>query len=199
MDAERECLVAWASEHNAILDFAFVEQFKRVSAGAEHVVYHDAVRKCAIKTTHPNSFGHCTFGPGYQAMPSEYLNRLAWQNVLFGDNIRVLGVVAGEDHIEVVTSQPWISLHSSRPSPFQHEIDHYFQSLTFARVPWSSDVPLYWSEELNLVAMDAHMQNVVRDSTGQLVAIDIVVGQPGKVFLSQIKNCFGIQLEFWPK
>lgn len=188
LEAEKRALLDWASCEGLIVPSDYIEQFLRVSDGAEHVVYHNAEKGEAVKTTHANRFGHSPYGEGFPGTPVEYLRRLAWQNLLFGDEIKVVGVVSEEGHIEIVTSQPWLRLHRSRPRPEPDEIDRYFFSMGFVRVPWAADVPLYYSEELGVVALDAHDRNVVRESGGRLMAIDVVVGEPGPVFLRQIET-----------
>ena len=68
--SERLALVEWARERRRILGTQFIEQFRRVAEGAEHVVYYDESRGLAMKATHPNRFGHsarngwvtCAFG-----------------------------------------------------------------------------------------------------------------------------------------
>ena len=89
-----------------------------MSEGAEHRVYYDGAGHCAIKSTLPNRFGHSTYGSGWAATPLEYLRRLAWHNHIFGDAIALLGIVRGEDYLEVVTSKPCITPHSLRAQPY---------------------------------------------------------------------------------
>jgi hypothetical protein len=106
--AERAALFSWARLTGRLLGSRFIEEFARVSQGAEHVVYHDERRRLAIKATHPDCFGHSMRNEGLAAGPVEYLQRLGWHNALFGDDIRVLGVACSEDSLEIITSQPWI-------------------------------------------------------------------------------------------
>src|SRR5690606_37930681 len=86
--AERLALIEWAAESNRILEPTFVEQFWHVSSGAEHAVFHDQCNALAIKATHPNRFCHSARGDGTPATPLEYLRRLGWHNLLFGDDVR---------------------------------------------------------------------------------------------------------------
>lgn len=95
--SERLALSEWAALTGKQLGFDYVEQFKPIGAGAEHRVYHDQEHGLAIKATHTNRFGHSTYGEGFQATPSEYLRRLAWCNLLFGDEYRILGIAFDEE------------------------------------------------------------------------------------------------------
>lgn len=132
----------------------------------------------AVKATLPNKFGYSTLCEGW-ASPLEYLKRLGWQNLIFGDEIRLLGVAYEEDQMEVIHSQPWISVHPIRPNPFQAEIDVYLGSFGFVSTSLNLDTPIYYSAAHGLVALDAHDRNILRDHNGDLAAIDLIIGPPG--------------------
>lgn len=189
--SERLALSEWAALNGKRLRFDYIERFKYVGSGAEHRVYHDQVHGLAIKATHTNRFGHSTYGPGFQATPSEYLRRLAWNNVLFGDAFSIVGIAFDEEQqIEVVCSQPWIDSHPIRPVPFAHEIDSYFQRFGFFRSPLNPDAPVFYHLGFNLLVADAHDTNILRDSQGELAAIDVVVGIPGPGPYAELRRAF---------
>jgi Serine/Threonine/Tyrosine Kinase found in polyvalent proteins len=174
--AERDVLCRWALINNKQIPFDFVEQFTRIGAGAEHCVYYDQRLNVAIKATHVNTFGHSVFAPGCPATPSEYLRRLGWSNLLFGDDFKMLGVSCDDEgQIQVVISQPWIDAHEIRSVPFEEEIDEYFRRFGFRRLPFQY-APLYYNDALELLVGDAHDMNVLRDKHEELAAIDIVIG-----------------------
>ena len=139
--AQRLALIKWARSQRRILDSAFIEQFRRVSEGAEHVVYHDQELGLAIKATHPNRYGHSARNEGLQATPLEYLQRLGWHNAFFGDDIKIVGITFFEETIEVVSTQPWIVADVTNPAT-PEEIDCYFAALRFRRVEVTPGVPL---------------------------------------------------------
>ncbi|MEO6787520.1 MAG: hypothetical protein ABI318_15425 [Chthoniobacteraceae bacterium] len=168
--------------------FSHVEKFLRVSEGAEHVVFHDPERGVAVKATHVNRFGHSVIAEGAAATPLEYLERLSWQNELFGDDIRIEGVAFDESQLEIVTTQPWIVASASQPSPTQAEIDAYFFDLGFRKAELVSDVPLYFHPELGMLVADAHDRNILRNESGVLVPIDLVIGRPGADLLRRIRE-----------
>lgn len=186
--AEYLALVDWARVSGRALRFDFIEQYSFVGDGAEHRVYKSENDKTAIKATHPNKFGYSTFDEGCWASPLEYLKRLAWQNHIFGDDIRIIGVAHEDDQMEVVHSQPWISVHDIRPNPFKEEIDEYMGRFGFVTTSLDLDTPIYYSAAHGLVAADAHDRNVLRDHNGELTAIDLIIGPPGERLRLQIEE-----------
>ena len=181
----------WAALNGKRIPFAYVEQFTPIGSGAEHRVYHDQARGLAVKATHTNRFGHSTFGEGAQATPTEYLRRLAWCNLLFGDEYTIIGIAFDEEQqIEIVCSQPWIVSHPIRPVPFDHEIDLYFQGFGFLRSPLNPDAPVFYHLGFDLIVADAHDTNILRDAEGHLAAIDVVVGPPGPGPYAELRNAF---------
>ncbi|MGA3172123.1 MAG: hypothetical protein ABSE62_14040 [Chthoniobacteraceae bacterium] len=179
--AEYRALIEWADHLGKRLPFNYIEQFSFVGDGAEHRVYKDDgnLRQFAIKATHPNKFGYSTRAEFEWATPVEYLKRLAWQNHIFGDDIRMIGVAYEDAQMEVVTSQPWIDVHEIRPNPTFEEIEQYMARFGFISTSFDRDTPLYFSRAHGLVAADAHDRNVLRDFNGNLIAIDLVIGPPG--------------------
>jgi serine/threonin/tyrosin kinase-like protein len=187
--AEYEALVEWSVRCHKQLDFHYVEKFERVSEGAEHVVHYDPARRRAIKAAHVNRFGHSARDEGIAATPLEYLRRLGWHNLLFGDDIRVEGIAYEEEQLEVITSQPWITAHRTAPNPTQQEISAYLSELNFLYVPLSEYAPLYFSRRFGLVVADAHDRNVLRDEHGYLSPIDVVIGYPDPPLRRRIEFC----------
>jgi hypothetical protein len=145
-------------------------------------VYKDgAAEQLAIKATHANRFGYSTEREGEWASPVEYLKRLAWQNHFFGDDIRIVGVACDdEEQIEIITSQPWVSVDVKRPNPTKAEIDEYMGRAGFVSTSLDLDTPIYYIREgsIRLIAADAHDRNILRDLHGNLIAIDLVIGPP---------------------
>jgi hypothetical protein len=184
--AERIALCDWAKINGKKIPFSFVGQFKPIGSGAEHHVYHDQQNGLAVKATHTNNFGHSVFAPGAKATPSEYLRRLAWSNLLLGDEFRILGVAFDdEDQIEIVCAHPWIEAHQTRPAPLQHEISGYLARFGFVELLNNPYAPLFYHYGLRLMLADAHDTNIVRDTNGDCAAIDVVIGRPGPALRSQ--------------
>ena len=184
--AERRALIEWAEKAGKVVPFSHIEQFTRVSEGAEHCVFHDAVRAVAVKATHVNRFGHSAFGEGVPATLLEYLDRLAMQNLLFGDNLRIEGVAFDEGQMEIITTQSWIVAHADMPTPSQSEIDEYFGQFGFRKVELTPGVPIYFQSDIGIIVADAHDRNILRNESGRLVPIDLVIGKPGPELLRLI-------------
>ena len=105
------------------------------------------------------------------------------QNTSFDSTTIMNSLVTASGSLEFweerLASQPWIAAHSETPTPIEEEIDDYFEDLGFLRIH-SVEVAAYYHSETDLVALDAHTQNVLRDENGKLIPIDIVIGHPGE-------------------
>lgn len=190
--AQRNCLVRWFENQGRLLGRDCCRQYRRVSEGAEHVVYFDADNGRAVKVTHPNRFGHSVVAEGHDASPLEYLRRLTFHNLLFGDDVRLLGCIFTGSHIELVTTQPWISA-GNPPTASQAQIDSYFEERRFARSSLFDQLPVYYSTGFDLVAMDAHPGNVLVSDKGFIMPIDVVVGVPGPEFRARLRREQGLR------
>lgn len=120
------------------------------------------------------------------ASPLKYVERLALQNMLFGDEIRIEGVAFDESQIEIITTQPWIVASPRQPLPSQTEIDTYFSILGFRKAELIPDVPLFFHPELGILVADAHDRNILRNENGVPVPIDLAIGRPGADLLRRI-------------
>lgn len=185
--AEKTCLLEWLRRHDLLVEDGFLNRLRPVSSGAEHVVYHDAARRLAIKVTHPNRFGHSVYDDsGGGATPLEYLRRLAYHNVLFGDDIRIIGARLDDDALEIISSQPWIVSHSEDPVPAQAAVDEYLAALGFGR---SALFPLgfyFYNRANGLAVADAQPNNILVATDGRLAPIDLVIGHPGSALLKRL-------------
>jgi hypothetical protein len=178
--AEYLALIEWANRQSRLVSFSYVDQFHPVGSGAEHRVFHDALQNIAIKVTHPNRFGWSASVPGAGASAAEYLRRI------FGDQIRLIGVAYEEEQMEVITSQPWISVNPTDPKPSEKEIAAYLESFGFFPTSSNPDAPLFYSPSTGLIVADAHDQNILRDEAGDLAAIDVIIGRPSLDLLKEI-------------
>ena len=59
-----------------------------------------------IKLTQPGTVGYSMSAEGIMARPLEYLDRRAWLNHLFSDDIRIVAASGNSNLLQVVTSQP---------------------------------------------------------------------------------------------
>lgn len=140
-------------------------------------VFFDSVGQLAIKKTRAGAFGHSVAGPGLSATPREYLLRWHFHNLLFGDTAKLVGLLCDEASLQCVISQKWVTAHEQEPTATAPEIDDFFRGLNFCKIS-EVEVPAFYSRALDLVALDAHPHNILRDEEGNLVPIDLVVGTP---------------------
>lgn len=162
------------SEKKLIQSIASLHQKK----GAEHTVYLDPASKHVIKVTNPGELGAEDRGL------SGYLQRMAWHNELFGDQITVEGwvVMPGETAERMATTQPLRVPDPQRPEPTQKEIDVYMRVHGFLRAYDGA----YIHESRDIAASDAVPKNFVREKNGAIHAVDVVLLQPSESMHSRL-------------
>jgi hypothetical protein len=182
-ERERDAVLEWARSSLCLLDAR--EYLNRVQGGgAEHAVFLDG----DVVTKITRRFG-LTVGTNFhigkrtqrylgvpfvrQATPLEYLERLALFNELFGDDIRVAGVLAGPEPA-IVTTQPVIRGRDAAPD----EITAFMGTLGFAEVPYvvagRRDSASFFRAADSAAAFDAHGENVIAGTAG-VAPIDLFV------------------------
>ncbi len=120
-----------------------------------------------FKATYGNCFGHLP--DGSEATPLGYLERLLLCNEELGDQIRLLGVEETRPGvIRVITSQPAIEGHPAEAD----EVGAFFTEAGFEKRRWGANT-VWFRPADGLVASDTHGGNVLRISSGTLVAIDV--------------------------
>ena len=141
--------------------------------------------------THPGSFGWSSAGEGLKATPLEYLDRLAWQNLLFSDEIKIIAIVGEKRVLQMVTSQPYIFEPYDSPDITLEEIDHFFEVRHFDKISVNPDAPWFFNSDLGIAIGDGHPGNFIRDVHGEIVPIDLVIGKPGREFREKIQQFLG--------
>ncbi|GAA5495756.1 hypothetical protein Rhal01_01935 [Rubritalea halochordaticola] len=150
---------------------------------AEHLVRYDVNAHRAIKKTLAGNYGFILNGNDEHEGSSllEYLDRLALQNELFGDDIRVIGGFPLESSLAlfskptapVLTSQPFRDGASDqREIPTEDEIECYMSSKGF--VPLKDKFYGWWNEEKRILVVDAKPDNFVFTREG-IVPIDLQI------------------------
>lgn len=157
-----------------------------VGSGAEHETYFDSAGLVAVKLTHDGRYGHCLRHEGAIATPLDYLRRLAWHNEIFGDDIRLHGMLTDTAGLRLVSSQPWISSHPDKLSPSQPEIDAFLMEFGFFRSAAYPDGFIYYNGEAELVIGDAQPANLLLDDQGFIHPIDLVIAVPEEAFLKKL-------------
>lgn len=114
------------------------------------------------------------------ASPEEYLFRLSAQNELFGDEIRVIGVVKYPQGISVLTTQPFYEGQRTA----QPAIDHWFEAQGWRKLP--SKDGAFHKKGSDLLILDALPRNVLTLTKGQIFPFDVVVVQPSQYLKSRL-------------
>ncbi|WP_397386062.1 hypothetical protein, partial [Prosthecobacter sp.] len=148
------------------------------AGGAEHKVFFDHASSRAVKLTNPGELGAEERGL------SGYLQRLAWHNELLGDHITVEGWVKmpGETTERLVTTQPLRVPDPQRPEPTQKEIDVYMRAHGFLRAYDGA----YIHESRDIAASDAVPKNFVREKSGEIHPVDVLLVQPSESMHSRL-------------
>ena len=119
--------------------------------------------------------------------PSEYLQRLALHNQVFGDDYRYEGIVSkGDGKFDLVVSQPVIKADSSGPKPTAAEIERYFVARGFEPVAGQEGKTYYRASD-NLAVFDAHEGNLIR-TAGGVLPIDVVPVHPDDRLLAALER-----------
>ena len=120
--AQAKVFRAWIAQSGLILDPAEYLDHAQ-PGGQEHMILRDAESARVIKLTHAGRFGLAADAQWFfdevreeaaakaylrDATLLEYLDRLIWQNTVWGDDIRLLGIIDKARGMHVVTSQPTI-------------------------------------------------------------------------------------------
>jgi hypothetical protein len=101
---------------------------KKIGDGSEHQVHSDKPTNRVIKYTNPDVTGSGVVGQSLNVF--DYLRNLAAQNEIFGDDIRLEGIVnLGEPFPRVVISQSFVKGRDSTPK----EIDAYLKGRGFEK------------------------------------------------------------------
>lgn len=112
------------------------------------------------------------------ATASQYLDRIADSNDIFGDNIKLKGVqVDSSGHPHIVTEQPLMEHDSEKPIQYD-EIRDQMAIEGFRPVPGTDDVePKTWYRPDGTIIDDFHTKNAVRAENGAIVPIDVQISR----------------------
>ncbi len=167
--AETESLRQWATETGRFLtaeDFGEItETCDQIGGASEHHVFLMAIGDRVLKVTIPPNFGA-------RGESLAYLDNAVWANELFGDDIRLEGIVETESGLAIVISQPFIVGRA----PTEAEVIEWFESQGYRAQPGGRWV----HEGTGAVVADAHTGNLVMSSEG-LIPIDLQILDLGRV------------------
>jgi len=177
----RQCrdLLAWACENGRLTASSLLDRVE--DSGQEHGVWLDTASQRYFKFTHPGRFGFTVIATSggvpdlTAATPLEYLERLLIQNRVFGDDLRLEGIIEAGGEVSVLTSQPNLTGDPVTPSEitaFMQQL--WFQPLTGLSLGHPGALAFY--RDLDEVAVfDAHVANFVKETAGTVLPIDLIL------------------------
>ena len=168
--------------------------------GEEHLVWPNAALARYVKLTHAGRFGLAADAQWFfdgereeagtkaflrDATPLEYLDRLLLQNEVFGDDIRLLGIIDKARGMHVVTSQPTIRGEVVT----LEEIIAFMVASGFTRIDavrlGHADALAFYRPADGLAVFDCHVGNFIK-SGPHVVPIDLIVQRAGPVLLAAL-------------
>ncbi len=176
-EKEWAALRAWAETHGLILPAGFPPPER--DGGREHDVRYDATTGLWWKYTKTNLAGYTvswTDGKPWlhNALPLDYLERMLWQNELFGDEVRLIGLWRPGPHDwSIITTQPHVEGQKATPA----ELEHAFAESGFEILPWRG---MGYAESLSVRkdgfdVWDIHPANVLLTESGLPLPFDVMI------------------------
>lgn len=165
----------WARQRGLILK----ETGPLREGGREHEVRFEPETGRWLKFTKPGLAGYTVDwredGTPFllNALPSQYLERLRWQNGHLEDDIRLEGLVRDGQAWRIVTSQPDVPGRA----PTWEELHAGLEALGLQRLRWVG-IGYQTSESWRLgrlMLWDVHPSNLVLGMNGVLVPIDVIL------------------------
>ncbi|MFZ4763343.1 MAG: DNA polymerase I [Roseimicrobium sp.] len=178
-----------------------------IAERGEHRVYHDEAHDLVFKVTHSKRFGY-VLDQGRDiagrrltlrdALPSEYLWRLALQNVVFGDQIRLVGIRPDSGGFPTfVTCQPFLrEAPGSAGGVTVEAVEAFMQGCGFVRVPegmFSAAMEkgdTWYRVADQILVHDATPDNFVAVSESVLLPVDLVIQHyPARLLAQTASRC----------
>lgn len=161
LHAETESIRAWAAEQGWLIESvslsSLADDQEELEGASEHDVILDRASGRVLKMTKPPNFGA-------RGEASAYLAKVLACERLLGMDWRFEGVVESAQGLHFVTSQTFIKGHAAA----RDEIAGWFAALGF--LPSGNDC---YQRADGVMVADARPDNVLRDSEGNLFAIDV--------------------------
>jgi hypothetical protein len=166
LEAETERLIKWAQVHG-FLGNRLPPEYTR---GGEHYVFYQRRRRRYLKATLPHrhkGFGIALGSFVHGATPSEYLDRLDLQNLIFEDDILLESIVVKDEKAMIVTSQPAIK---GLP-PSQEALDELMKGKGYELLAEGA----YYDERRGLRIFDLFPRNAIQVANGAVYPFDPVI------------------------
>ena len=171
-------LIEWAGTRGQILPLDFPAPERQ--GGREHdVTLHEPTGRW-IKYTKPAASGYTVSWHDdgtpfmHNALPLDYLQRLQWQNEVFGDDIHLVGLWQQEPHHwRIITTQPGLAGNRSTLD----ELAAAFSKAGFSLLPWRG-IGYEGSLSLRIEGFDiwdVHPATVLLSPEGLPLPIDVII------------------------
>jgi len=180
-------LLAWARENHAlIVPSAYMSVAQR--GGMEHRIWPSADRSRIFKASYRGACGFTVLAGEVtgslpelvKALPLEYLERLILQNRVFGDDLHLEGVAVEAQGMVILSSQPTLL---GEPASIS-EILSFMRGLWFQPLPGlrlgNPGALAFYRDLDEVAAFDAHPANFVKDDSGVVLPIDLILVQADK-------------------
>ena len=169
-------MVQWAEEQCLVLEIkAFEEKLadlKDLEGGLEHRVFVYKEMGRVIKLTKPPNFGL------YEDLPI-YVRNLVRSNLVFGDDVKVVGVLQTNDGAALVTSQEFVP----GKSPSDSQVEQWFSGQGCERL-----AKHIWKYPDGTRVADTHSRNFILTKENQIVPIDLHVEVLGAAWEGQLSS-----------
>ncbi len=167
VEVEQRRLIQWAKENGKLGRSRLPPEFGR---GGEHQVYFHKRAQRYFKATlleRQLGYGIALGSLSRGATPSEYLDRLDLQNLIFHDDIRLERIVANNGQPIIITSQPFINGVAATAAALDElMLGKGYEKLTDGA---------YYSEREGLLVFDLIPRNAILAADGQIYPIDPVI------------------------
>ena len=168
VEAEQQRLIQWAKENGKLGSSR--RRPPVFAGGGEHNVFFQKRTQRYIKATRLDrhkgygiAFGFLSHG----ATPSEYFDRIALQNRIFEDDIRLERVLDNEGKPIVITSQSSIKGHP----PTQDALDELMLGKGYEKLAEGA----FYDEQAGLLVFDLFPRNAIQAADGHVYPIDPVI------------------------
>lgn len=168
VENEQRRLIQWAQENGKLGSSGRLPPI--FARGGEHQVYFQKHTRRYIKATVlERKLGYgLAFGSHVQgATPSEYLDRLDLQNLIFQDDIRLERIVANHGKPIIISSQPAIKgIKATQPA-----LDAMMTGMGYEKLADGA----YYDEPNGLLIFDLFPRNAFQAADGLIYPIDPVI------------------------
>ena len=168
VETEQRRLIQWAKENRKLGSSS--RRLPVFARGGEHGVFFQKRSQRYVKATlldRQKGYGIALGSLTHGATPSEYLDRLDLQNLLFNDDIRLERVMPNNGRPIIITSQPFIKgVKATQPELDELMVTKGYEKLTDGA---------YYDEPSGLLVFDLFPRNAFHAADGQIYPIDPVI------------------------